>query len=217
MYRTPNTQNLNTQNLNTRTPEHRNTAFTLIELLVVIAIIAILAAILFPVFAKARESARRTACLSNVKQLGMNWMMYVQDNDEMFPPSNTTVGAAAQWHAANALPFPCKPCRPRRNATLPPDDPKMFPKTDQNAYDARVFAYAYTKSLDIFKCPSDLGIPADQVPGDPSQGVPVWKVEGSSYCLNSALPRVGSRLPPCSVPPTPTSARKWPRSMSSHG
>jgi len=60
-------------------------AFTLIELLVVIAIISILAAILFPVFARARESARRTSCLSNLKQIGLGMMMYVQDYDERFP------------------------------------------------------------------------------------------------------------------------------------
>src|SRR5579859_210263 len=60
-------------------------AFTLIELLVVIAIIAILAAILFPVFAQAREQARRTACLSNTKQAGLAFMMYVQDYDETTP------------------------------------------------------------------------------------------------------------------------------------
>ena len=59
--------------------------FTLIELLVVIAIIAILAAILFPVFARAREQARRTACLSNLKQIGLAIMMYVQDYDERMP------------------------------------------------------------------------------------------------------------------------------------
>jgi prepilin-type N-terminal cleavage/methylation domain-containing protein/prepilin-type processing-associated H-X9-DG protein len=57
-------------------------AFTLIELLVVIAIIAILAAILFPVFAQAREKARQVSCLSNLKQLGLAWMLYVQDYDE---------------------------------------------------------------------------------------------------------------------------------------
>ncbi len=61
-------------------------AFTLIELLVVIAIIAILAAILFPVFAQAREKARQTACLSNMKQIGLGFMMYVQDSDETYPP-----------------------------------------------------------------------------------------------------------------------------------
>src|SRR5947208_15595614 len=59
--------------------------FTLIELLVVIAIIAILAAILFPVFAQAREKARQTGCLSNLKQIGTGLMMYTQDYDEAYP------------------------------------------------------------------------------------------------------------------------------------
>ncbi|MEI6500574.1 MAG: DUF1559 domain-containing protein, partial [Armatimonadota bacterium] len=61
--------------------------FTLIELLVVIAIIAILAAILFPVFAKAREKARQSSCLSNVKQIALGMMQYAQDYDERMVPA----------------------------------------------------------------------------------------------------------------------------------
>src|SRR5258708_25358263 len=64
----------------------RNRAFTLIELVVVIAIIGILAAILFPVFAQAREKARAASCLSNVKQIGLAWQMYLQDYDEQMVP-----------------------------------------------------------------------------------------------------------------------------------
>ena len=64
-------------------------AFTLVELLVVVAIVAILAAILFPVFQKVRENARRTSCLSNEKQLALGLTMYTQDNDEFLPPTAT--------------------------------------------------------------------------------------------------------------------------------
>jgi prepilin-type N-terminal cleavage/methylation domain-containing protein/prepilin-type processing-associated H-X9-DG protein len=73
--------------VSSNTAVRRSSAFTLIELLVVIAIIAILAAILFPVFAQAREKARTTACLSNMKQIGLGLMQYVQDYDETYPES----------------------------------------------------------------------------------------------------------------------------------
>lgn len=72
--------------------ESRKSGFTLIELLVVIAIIAILAAILFPVFAQAREKARAISCLSNMKQLGTSVAMYIQDYDETFP-----IGTPDAW------------------------------------------------------------------------------------------------------------------------
>ena len=68
----------------------QKSAFTLIELLVVIAIIAILAAILFPVFARARENARRSSCQSNTKQMGLAFLQYTQDYDELFPTYATS-------------------------------------------------------------------------------------------------------------------------------
>lgn len=75
--------------------------FTLIELLVVIAIIAILAAILFPVFARAREKARQTSCLANIKQISLSMLMYVQDYDEMTPIYRYNLGANPRlyWNA----------------------------------------------------------------------------------------------------------------------
>lgn len=73
----------------------REKGFTLIELLVVIAIITILAAILFPVFARARENARRASCLSNMKQIGLGFIQYTQDYDERMPASDANNGGDA--------------------------------------------------------------------------------------------------------------------------
>ncbi|HHX40945.1 MAG TPA: DUF1559 domain-containing protein, partial [Armatimonadetes bacterium] len=77
----------------------RRTGFTLIELLVVIAIIAILAAILLPVFARARENARKSTCQSNLKQMGLAVMQYVQDYDEVYPIGGMldTKGIQIHW------------------------------------------------------------------------------------------------------------------------
>jgi len=108
--------------------------FTLIELLVVIAIIAILAAILFPVFAKVREKARQTQCLSNEKQLGLAMIQYVEDYDEMFPAGlvpvsgptqigNNTNGAGLGWAGAIS-PYVKSP-----NVFTCPDDPNPFNTT----------------------------------------------------------------------------------------
>jgi prepilin-type N-terminal cleavage/methylation domain-containing protein len=105
----------------------RNRGFTLIELLVVIAIIAILAAILFPVFARARENARRASCLSNLKQIGLGMMMYVQDYDGRFP--------AAGWGTGEELPCPSG--------------------SGSCAASWPVRIYPYAKSVQVFNCPSD--------------------------------------------------------------
>lgn len=146
---------------------HGHGGFTLIELLVVIAVIAILAGILFPVFARARESARQTQCISNVRQLGMAVMQYVQDHDEQFPPRfpNPPAGPA----------YPCKPCR---------------------TIDWRDYARPYIRSEQLFRCPSDVGIPP-VIAADPTLGGPVWREParggyGSSYCLNVVMTRVRS-------------------------
>ena len=74
-------------------------AFTLIELLVVIAIIALLAAILFPVFSRARENARKTSCANNLKQIGIGIAQYTQDYDEMMTPVNLDYPPRRTWHS----------------------------------------------------------------------------------------------------------------------
>ncbi len=101
-------------------------AFTLIELLVVIAIIAILAAILFPVFGRARENARRSSCQSNLKQIGLGMLQYAQDYDEQFASTQYgPTGNNEHWYSDNS-----------------------------NIYKWMDAIYPYVKSEQIFDCPS---------------------------------------------------------------
>lgn len=90
----------------------RATGFTLIELLVVIAILAILAAILFPVFSRAREQGRRAACASNLRQIGVALSLYVQDYDEFFPNTGRSqlwMGRYWRWPLAPYLVYSRRP------------------------------------------------------------------------------------------------------------
>ena len=89
---------------NGASPRRKSSGFTLIELLVVIAIIAILAAILFPVFQKVRENARRTACLSNEKQIGLGILQYNQDYDEKYIAGADVYGRGSGW-AGQVYPY----------------------------------------------------------------------------------------------------------------
>lgn len=125
----------------------RTSAFTLIELLVVIAIIAILAAILFPVFAQARAKARQTSCLSNRKQIGLSLMMYAQDYDEVLPGNSTLPsGGDSRWPDSNTA----------HSAGLSEPLGWMQPYDVNNVGTHRIWArdvYPYTKNLGIFACP----------------------------------------------------------------
>jgi prepilin-type N-terminal cleavage/methylation domain-containing protein/prepilin-type processing-associated H-X9-DG protein len=117
-------------------------AFTLIELLVVIAIIAILAAILFPVFAQARESARKTSCLSNVKEISLALTMYVQDYDERFPMwANSMTTGTPGWDPVPALGHPDPDC---------PDEVYHYTGWDK-------MVQPYVKNRQIFQCPDNYG------------------------------------------------------------
>ncbi len=117
-------------------------AFTLIELLVVIAIIAILAAILFPVFAKAKEAAKKTACLSDLRQLGMGFLMYEPDNDERYPDRRDL---------KVSMPGGYKPWT-------------KWPPVDPRAGWAQVCLDPYVKNQAIWTCPAVTATPLADLP-----------------------------------------------------
>lgn len=112
-----------------RTFLRHRAAFTLIELLVVIAIIALLAAILFPVFGRARSNARRASCQSNLRQMGLAMVQYTQDYDEFYP-----------WAIANL-------------GTNQPDGKQWLPENGPTYWAWPQILYPYHKSKQVFVCP----------------------------------------------------------------
>ncbi|MCX6366335.1 MAG: prepilin-type N-terminal cleavage/methylation domain-containing protein [Armatimonadetes bacterium] len=169
----------------------RRRGFTLIELLVVIAIIAILAAILFPVFARAREQARKTTCLSNLKQMGTSMLMYVQDYDETYP-----------WLMQDG--------RNNNNTTGLSQNMIVVPSPVLNGVRGLFMDYTlqpYVKNLGIFNCPT-------LQPSRPvldASGLPLnqYGSYGYSYGGIGAAPSPRMTQPPKSLHCGPVSRRDW--------
>ena len=144
-----------------RKPSSPRNGFTLIELLVVIAIIAILAAILFPVFAQAREKAREATCLSNTKQLGTAVTMYVQDFDEaLFFDAGKTAPSTSRTGA-------------------------VVPSTGTNQVRWWNVIMPYLKSNNVFSCPSDLGPTLSEIAANLS-GTALASRNGPAFTLSDA-------------------------------
>lgn len=143
-------------------------AFTLIELLVVIAIIAILAAILFPVFTRAKAAAKKTVCMSNLKQIGTSILLYMADYDDRFPYA---VDAVDKFRPEIWDPYP------NFRAQIP-NMPLMHEVLQ-----------TYVKNYDVFKCPSDTGSqmldthPWMTFPASPS----MFKQYGLSYMFRTEI------------------------------
>ncbi len=148
----------------------KRNGFTLIELLVVIAIIAILAAILFPVFAQAREKARQTSCLSNLKQIALGKIMYAQDYDESLP-----LGAY--------FPNPAQP------VTMWYDIIEPYVKVGAAGQFNSVAGPAGRKIAGFYVCPSFSNIQVPMAAGDPAPNVyPAGQLDPAmSYVANSNL------------------------------
>jgi prepilin-type N-terminal cleavage/methylation domain-containing protein len=155
----------------------RRRGFTLIELLVVIAIIAILAAILFPVFAQAKVAAKKSSAISNQKQIGLAAMAYMADYDDRFPRNDDCQPASSLNPALNNRPF--RPTGP--GCTAPPYHFRM------NHFSWQKWVLPYTKSVDIFEHPGRKRI--DRDPNCVGR-LPCWSENGQlmgGFALNLAL------------------------------
>ncbi len=159
-------------------------AFTLIELLVVIAIIAILAAILFPVFAQAREKARQASCTSNVKQITLGILMYVQDYDETYVPGGmaNNDGGTSGPGAFNGQPYLMYNNGMTQYGNAPYANCWGWPcigPDGSGTYAARI--YPYIKNFQIFTCPS-----ANNSATNPSPTTGLWFPSTSQFLTDSA-------------------------------
>lgn len=157
-------------------PKYGRGGFTLIELLVVIAIIAILAGILFPVFASARGKARATRCLANLKQIGNAMQMYMDDYDGMYP---WAIDPADQNQPSiwSAFPPPAPFYGNPNWSLLIPAMPLLWQVLDP-----------YVKSNEIWHCPSDKGYDVLEDTGLPLSGRPTgFAAFGTSYMYRTEL------------------------------
>jgi len=130
----------------------RRKGFTLIELLVVIAIIGILAAMVFPVFARARESARKAVCLSNVKNIALAIQMYLADNNDTLPPNEHNQEVIAYF---STYPGRGTPGDPSGQDCLADDPANPWTATAANPYLRWAVIFdEYVKNRDVWRCPS---------------------------------------------------------------